>query len=68
MSGSDKSDPVAAVVAFLRTQIAPVDVAAVVAATGLTENTVRRTLGKLAKDRVARRAGGGRFTLAKYER
>jgi DeoR/GlpR family transcriptional regulator of sugar metabolism len=68
MSESGKSDPMDAVIAFLRTQIVPVDVPTVVSATGLTENTVRRTLGKLAKDRVARRAGGGKFTLAKYER
>jgi DNA-binding IclR family transcriptional regulator len=35
------------------------------AATGLTEPTVRRTLGRLVAVKDARRAGGDRFTASK---
>jgi len=52
------------ILAFLASSLAAADVEAIVAATGLRENTVRRTLGKLVKERAVRRAGGGRFARA----
>lgn len=38
--------------------------AEIAAATGLAERGVRRALGQLVRDGVARRAGGGRFVRA----
>ncbi len=57
--------PAALVREALARSAAPVSAADIAASTGLTENTVRRTLGRLVAIREARRAGGGRFTAAR---
>lgn len=53
-----------AVLEALRKLARPASPEEIAAATGLTEPTVRRTLGFLVAQREARRAGGGRFTAA----
>lgn len=60
-----KSDSAAVVVAALRRLARPSSAEEVAAATGLPEKSVRRTLGHLVARREARRAGGGRFTVAR---
>jgi DNA-binding IclR family transcriptional regulator len=62
---TEGSDPATLVREALARSAAPASAAEIAAATGLTENTVRRTLGRLVAIREARRAGGGRFTAAR---
>jgi len=59
-------DPADAVLAALRKVTTPSSPEELAATTGLSEATVRRTLGRLVSMREARRAGGGRFTAAKH--
>jgi DNA-binding IclR family transcriptional regulator len=62
---ASRGDPADAVMDALRRLAKPASAEEVAAATGLTEPTVRRTLGRLASQRIAARAGGGRFTVAR---
>jgi response regulator of citrate/malate metabolism len=70
MSDSDASagprDSAQTVLAALRKATTPASPEEIAEATGLSESTVRRTLGRLVSVREARRAGGGRFTAAKH--
>ncbi len=61
----DPKDPAEAVLAALRGLTLPSSPEELAVATGLPENTVRRTLGRLVSVREARRAGGDRFTAAR---
>jgi hypothetical protein len=61
-------DPARAVLAALRKVTKPSSPAELAEATGLTEATVRRTLGRLVSLRDARRAGGDRYSAAKHPR
>ena len=61
-----KDDPAAVVLAALAKNIHPSSPEELAAATGLTEPTVRRTLGRLVAKREARRAGGNRFTASRH--
>jgi DNA-binding IclR family transcriptional regulator len=58
-------DSAPAVLAALRRLARPSSPEEVAAATGLPEKSVRRTLGHLVARHEARRAGGGRFTVAR---
>jgi DNA-binding IclR family transcriptional regulator len=58
-------DPAAAVLDALRRATRPTSPEEIAASTGLSEPTVRRTLGRLVSTREARRAGGDRFTAAR---
>ncbi len=60
------SDPADAVLRALRKRGVPASPDEIAQDTGLSESTVRRTLGRLASEREAKRAGGGRFTAARH--
>lgn len=62
---ADPKNPGPAVLAALAKLARPSSAEDVAAATGLSENTVRRTLGQLVARGEAKRAGGGRFTTAR---
>jgi anaerobic selenocysteine-containing dehydrogenase len=57
--------PADAVLLALRKLVKPASPEEVAQATGLSEATVRRTLGRLVSVRDAKRAGGGRYTAAR---
>jgi DNA-binding IclR family transcriptional regulator len=63
---SDSGNPSDGVLAALRRLARPSTPAEIAEATGLSEPTVRRTLGRLVAVRDARRAGGDRFTASKH--
>ncbi len=56
----------AAVLAHLKAAKRPQTTADLAAALSLPERTVSRALGKLVGERLARKAGGGLFTLAAH--
>ena len=55
-----------AVLGHLRATKTPLTAAAIAEATALPLTTVQRALGKLAREKLVRRAGGGVFALAAH--
>ena len=60
--------PEARVLRFLRAKITPALTEDIAAAVGIEVKPLKRLLGKMAREGIVRRSGGGRFTASRFRR